>query len=141
MERRSVPNSNAFLRHLRFLAPLVLSCTLHAAQQAKPPAPNPPPTHSDSKPEATKPDVSKYAQEPIVIEDLAIKVRYESDGRGTVDYAIRERIQAESAVTSEGVLPFQYDSDPQTLQIKYVRVRKPDGSGGDNTGPPPSSEA
>jgi tetratricopeptide (TPR) repeat protein len=127
-----MPSSNGFVRHVKFLAPIVLSFSLHAAQQSKAPAPTSAPalaqSHSDFKSDVSKAEASKYAQEPIVIEDMAVKVRFESDGRGTVECAIRERVQAESAVTSEGVFPFQYDSDNQTLQIKYVRVRKPDGS-------------
>ena len=111
-------SSIAFLRRVRFLAPLFLSGILSAQQPATstPPAPRtatPAQSHSDSKP-----DTSKYSQEPIVIEEMSIKVRWESDGRGAIDETIRERIQAESAVTSEGVLPFQYDSDNQTLDIK-----------------------
>jgi len=125
-------SSIAFLRRMTFLTLLLFSVPLHAAQPPQASAPT-----AASVPEAqSKPasqstsdsDASKYSQEPVVIDDLTVKVRWESDGRGTVDYSIRERIQSESAVTSEGVLPFQYDSDNQTLEIKYVRVRKPDGS-------------
>jgi tetratricopeptide (TPR) repeat protein len=117
--------SVALVRCVKFLVPLFLSMSLQAAQQSKAPAAEAAPaqSHPDSKPE-----LSKYGQEPIVIEDLTIKIRFESDGRGVVDQTVRERIQSESALTSEGVLPFQYDSDNQTLEIKYVRIRKPDGS-------------
>lgn len=125
-------SSIAFLRRMTFLTLLLFSVPLHAAQPPQASAPT-----AASVPEAqSKPasqstsdsDASKYSQEPVVVDDLTVKVRWESDGLGTVDYSIRERIQSESAVTSEGVLPFQYDSDNQTLEIKYVRVRKPDGS-------------
>jgi tetratricopeptide (TPR) repeat protein len=131
-----MPSSHAFARRVKFLAPFVLSFSLHAAQRTKAPtlssaskpAAASAQSNSDLKPAPSKTDTSKYAQEAVVIEDIAVKVRFESDGRGSVDYAIRERIQSESAITSEGVAPFQYESDGQTLEIKYVRVRKPDGS-------------
>jgi tetratricopeptide (TPR) repeat protein len=136
MRRKGIfmPTSHAFVRHVKFLAPFVLSFSLHAAQQAKSPAspstaaPAPPQSHSDSKSDALKADISKYSQEPVVVEDLIVKIRFESDGRGYLDRTIRERIQTESAVTSEGLLPFEYASGDQSIDIKYVRVRKPDGS-------------
>src|ERR1700722_1779877 len=138
MRRKGIlmPSSHAFASRVKFLAPFVLSFSLHAAQRTKAPtlssaskpAAASAQSNSDLKPAPSKTDTSKYAQEAVVIEDIAVKVRFESDGRGSVDYAIRERIQSESAITSEGVAPFQYESDGQTLEIKYVRVRKPDGS-------------
>ena len=69
-----------------------------------------------------------YSQESAVIEDATIRVRLENDGRGTIERSVREKIQAESAVRSEGLLLFPYLAGDESLDIKYVRVRKPDGS-------------
>ncbi len=122
-----MPISPAFVSRA-ILVSLLLSSSLDAAQQSKPPSPAPSTNPSpDSKSDASKTD-AKYSQEPIVVEDLAVKVHFESDGRGTIDRAFRERLQTESAVTSEGLLAFPYDSDGQTLDLKYVRVHKPDGT-------------
>jgi tetratricopeptide (TPR) repeat protein len=69
-----------------------------------------------------------YSQESVVIDDVTVKVRLENDGRGTVERSVREKIQAESAVRSEGLLLFPYLVGDESLDIKYIRVRKPDGS-------------
>jgi tetratricopeptide (TPR) repeat protein len=124
-----MPRSIAFARRVTFLAPLFLSLSLHAAQQpnAPSPAPTPPQPKPDSKSEP-KLDTSKHSQEPIVIEDVIVKVRCESDGRVTLDRAARVRIQSESAVNSEGIPTFPYSVGDETLDLRYVRVRKPDGS-------------
>ncbi|MBV9886467.1 MAG: DUF3857 domain-containing protein [Acidobacteria bacterium] len=123
-----MPISSSFVSRA-ILASLLLASSLHAARQSKSPAPAPStnPSHPDSKSDASKPD-TKYSQEPIVVEDLAVRVRFDSDGHGTIDRVFRERLQSESAVTSEGLLAFPYDSDGQTLELKYVRVHKPDGT-------------
>jgi tetratricopeptide (TPR) repeat protein len=128
MESRPMPCSTAFCRRVKFLAPLVLSFSLHASQQTNTPAPAAATAAAANAQPQLNPGASQYSQEPVVVEDLIVKVRFESDGRGTIERTIRERIQTDSAVTSEGLLPFAYDSGDQTLDIKYVRVRKPDGS-------------
>jgi tetratricopeptide (TPR) repeat protein len=121
-----MPISIAFVSRV-ILASLLLSFSL--AAQSKPPEPTPTtnPSRPDSKSDASKPD-AKYSQESIVVENLTVKAHFDSDGRGTIDRTFRERLQTESAVTSEGLLAFPYDSDGQTLEMKYVRVRKPDGT-------------
>jgi tetratricopeptide (TPR) repeat protein len=121
-----MPSSNAFLHRAKFLAPLLLSVTLHAQQPtASLPTPTPAITQSHSDP---KPNPSNYSDEPIVIEDVTVRVRCESDGRVTLDRAARVRIQSEAAVTSEGIPTFPYSIGSETLDLKYVRVRKPDGA-------------
>jgi hypothetical protein len=59
----------------------------------------------------------------VVIEGATIKVRLENDGRETIERSVREKIQAESAVRSEGLLLFPYLAGDESLDIKYVRVR------------------
>jgi Tfp pilus assembly protein PilF len=77
---------------------------------------------------APKADSSSFPQEAGVVEDLETKARFENDGTVTYDRYVRVRIQAESAVTANGLLAFSYLAGDESLEINYVRVRKPDGS-------------
>jgi hypothetical protein len=78
-----------------------------------------------TSPDAEKPD---YASEPYVIEQLRTSVRYEADGRGQREQILNVRIQSESAVREFGLLVFPFMASFESLDIVYVRVRKPDGS-------------
>jgi len=104
------------LRRVKFLAPVLFCFSLPAAQQSTAPSKPGPEFKLDT------------SQEAVVVEDLTVKVHFESDGRGTVDRFFREKIQAESAVTSEGLLVLPYASTSESVEIKFVRVRKPDGT-------------
>lgn len=57
-----------------------------------------------------------------------MKVRFEKDGKGSRDLEYRVKIQSESTVREFGVLIYPYAASFESLDIKYVRVRKPDGS-------------
>jgi tetratricopeptide (TPR) repeat protein len=72
--------------------------------------------------------VRSFPDEAAVIEDLSVKVRFENDGKGTVSSTVRGRIQSEAAVQQSGLVVLPYASAVETLDIKYVRVRKPDGT-------------
>lgn len=69
-----------------------------------------------------------YAKEPYVYELVKTTVRFEPDGKGHRDLIFRVRIQSESAVHEFGLLAYSFASRFESLEVVYVRVRKPDGT-------------
>ena len=69
-----------------------------------------------------------YSKEPYVLEMREDRVRFEADGRGQREHSFRARIQSESAIHEFGLLVYSYASSFETLDVVYVRVRKPDGT-------------
>jgi TonB family protein len=69
-----------------------------------------------------------YSKEPYVFELIETHVRFEADGTGQRDMTLRTRIQSESAVHEFGLLAYPYASSFESLDVIYVRVRKPDGT-------------
>lgn len=98
---------------------LSLSVPVLAAAQTGPSA-------NDSR--ATLAQEENHAKEPYVFELIQTTVRFEADGRGQRDLTIRVRIQSESAVREFGLLAYQFSSSFESLDVTYVRVKKPDGS-------------
>src|SRR5947209_3030971 len=74
------------------------------------------------------PSDESRAKEPYVIELLENKVRFERDGKGFRDFAVRIKIKSESAVRDLGNIAYPFASSFESLDIRYVRVRKPDGT-------------
>lgn len=84
-----------------------------------------------STPAATageKADVSSYSQEPFLIEQYFATMRYENDGTDEQDTAVRIRVQSEAGVQQLGELTFCYNSADEQMDVRFVRVRKEDGS-------------
>ena len=77
------------------------------------------------KPTPTKPD---YSKEAFVDEDDTSKLSFENDGTCMRETSTRIRIQSDAGVQHFGVLTFPYQSANETMEIEYVRVRKPDGT-------------
>ena len=77
-----------------------------------------------------KPDTPKadQSQEAFVIEQFFRKERFENDGTSSKEDLARVRIQSEAGVQQYGLRTFSYAGGTGTFEIKYVRVRKPDGS-------------
>ncbi|HZW92208.1 MAG TPA: DUF3857 domain-containing protein [Candidatus Eremiobacteraceae bacterium] len=69
-----------------------------------------------------------YSQEASVIEQLSTKVAFDNDGNLTREQTSRVRVQTDAGVQQWGLLNFPYQSATQTVEIDYVRVRKPDGT-------------
>jgi Domain of Unknown Function with PDB structure (DUF3857) len=78
-----------------------------------------------SKSLATKPD---YSAEAFITEQDATKIAFENDGSYRRESTIRIRIQAVAGLQRFGVLTLQYQKSTETLDVDYVRVRKPDAS-------------
>lgn len=114
-------------------ASLLVLCLLSpgfadTANQAKAPAKNAPkraPRPSEPKNQDKPPD---YSQEAAVLEQYHTSMRYENDGSGQRELTARAKVQSEAGVERFGQLVIGYNSENERVDIKYVRVRKPDGS-------------
>jgi hypothetical protein len=73
-------------------------------------------------------DTLSFPKEATVIEDLQVKARFENDGKAVYETLLRAKIQSESAVRDNGLIAFSYFASNESFAIKYVRVRKPDGT-------------
>jgi Tfp pilus assembly protein PilF len=71
---------------------------------------------------------SSFSNESFVVQSLQTEIRFESDGTGSREMVARVHIQAEAALRSFGLLAFSYDHSSESLDILYVRCRKPDGT-------------
>jgi hypothetical protein len=77
-----------------------------------------------SSPSAAKADTSAEA---IVFERIHNLVRFEDDGTGMRDTTAVIHVQSQAGVQELGQLIFGYSSATESLQVDYVRVRKPSG--------------
>lgn len=73
----------------------------------------------------TTPD---FSQEPYVIEQFHTRVRFENDSSGERSVTMRVRVQSEAGVQQLGELVFGYSASNEEMNVRYVRVRKPDGT-------------
>ena len=94
---------------------LCLSLTLVSIAQTTPPKP------------ATQPASQDTSQEAVVIDLLANHLRFEADGTGEHVVKTVIRVQSEAAVQEFGQLIFGYNAGSETMDVDYVRVRKPNG--------------
>ena len=73
------------------------------------------------------PSRSDTSQEAVVFDLISNHVRYENDGTGVRVTQAVIRIQSEAAVQAYGQLVFGYNSGFESIDVDYVRVRKPGG--------------
>src|SRR5271156_3427407 len=117
-------------RMKRFCLSLGLLCisliarTTSAQQTATPEGSH----HSDESSTARKPGASNYSQEPFVIEQYYTTARFENDGTSQRDLAVRIRVQSDAGVQQLGELVFGYNSGNEQMEVRSVRVHKPDGA-------------
>ncbi len=76
-------------------------------------------------PVPAKPD---YSGEPLVIEHELTTFRYNADGSGEHTLRAVLHLQSDAAVRQYGVLSFPYSADNESVELRSIRVRKPDGS-------------
>lgn len=95
-----------------------------SAGTASPPPPKTPAAAQSASP-AAKPD---YSKEPFVEEDYSLKIAFQNDGTSTRVLYYRYRIQSDAGVQHNSVITIPYESATQTVDIDYIRVRKPDGT-------------
>jgi tetratricopeptide (TPR) repeat protein/transglutaminase-like putative cysteine protease len=89
-----------------------------AQDQAKAPAPT-----AKAEPPAD------YTDEATVVEKLRREFRWNADGTGTSTVTARIRVQTQAGVQQLGQLVWGYNSANEKLDIKYLKVSNPDGSG------------
>ncbi|MBZ5511934.1 MAG: DUF3857 domain-containing protein [Acidobacteriia bacterium] len=81
-----------------------------------------------TKPSTTASAGPDYSQEPSIAESIVSRFAFEDDGTGTQESTVRLRIQTGAGVQQWGLLSFAYLKANDTVEIAYVRVRKPDGT-------------
>jgi Domain of Unknown Function with PDB structure (DUF3857) len=69
-----------------------------------------------------------FSQEPFVYEYIHASMRYENDGSGTREVRARLRVQTPAGLNSAGQLIFQYNALDEQVEIRSIRVLKPDGA-------------
>jgi len=69
-----------------------------------------------------------YSKDAVIFEHYSTKVVYQADATGTREITAVVRMQAEAGVHNFAVLTFPYASTNESVDVEYVRVRKPDGS-------------
>ena len=102
----------------------VLARTMKAQQE---PAANGAPQSADSS-AAQKPIAANYSQEPFVIEQYYTTARFGNDGTSQRDLAVRIHVQSDAGVQQLGELVFGYNSGNEQMEVRTVRVHKPDGT-------------
>ena len=114
----------------RFCIGLGLLCisliphTIGAQQAATPEGSH----HSDESAAVRKSGASNYSQEPFVIEQYYTTARFENDGTSQRDLAVRIHVQSDAGVQQLGELVFGYNSGNEQMEVRSVRVHKPDGT-------------
>src|SRR5579884_4068991 len=111
------------------LASLLIPATAFA-QAEKPPAPGSNASVAEQKPVTRRGGAgfSDDSQEAIVVEQFTSHASFNADGTGTREVTAVVRVQAEAGVQNFGVLTFTYTASSQTVEVDYVRVRRPDGT-------------
>jgi tetratricopeptide (TPR) repeat protein/transglutaminase-like putative cysteine protease len=103
---------------------------ISVGQEERPsPTPNAGTTEkTDDKPSSAVAAKADYSKEPVVVEKLQVRCRFENDGTGRKEQVVRARVQSEAALQQWGQLRFGYNSASERFEIPYVRVIKQDGS-------------
>ena len=95
-------------------------------------APFPVPAQSSAAPAAGDKSGSKasadFSREPAVFDYVHVTMRYEDSGSGTREIRSRIRVQTPAGLTVAGQLVFEYNAADEQVEIRSVRVLKPDGS-------------
>ncbi len=79
-------------------------------------------------PPARAADNGDHPQAASVIEEMSSKISFDNDGNDTREQTTRVRVQTDGGVQQWGLLNLPFQSATQTVDVDYVRVRKPDGS-------------
>lgn len=82
---------------------------------------------SESKPPISTEKPPDHSREPFVIEQYFTSVRFENDGTGERDIAVKARIQTDAGAQQLSQIVFPYNSTSEQIDVRYLRVEKPDG--------------
>lgn len=69
-----------------------------------------------------------FSHEPIIYEFVRANMRYERDGTGVRDMTIHIRVQTAAGLPRVGQLVLDYNAANEKIEIRSVKVIKPDGS-------------
>jgi tetratricopeptide (TPR) repeat protein/transglutaminase-like putative cysteine protease len=81
----------------------------------------------ESKPRISTEKPPDHSREPFVIEQYFTTARFENDGTGERDIAVKARVQTEAGAQQLSQIVFPYNSASEQIDVRYVRVRKVDG--------------
>lgn len=123
-ERKRTSAMQLFL----YLSALLLFATPRIGARQSTAAPPSPQKAAPAATSTTAPAKPDYSKEPFVEEDDSEKIAFQSDGTSTREMYFRVRIQSDAGVQKYSVITFPYESATQTVDIDYVRVRKPDNT-------------
>ena len=112
--------------HFRQVTAIVLWFFYFSGQASGARDPGQAPPAQSTSPNSTATD--QFSEAPYVFDFIEKRVRLEADGRGQRDTTFRVRIQSESAVREFGLIVYPYASSFESLEVDYVRVKKPDGT-------------
>jgi tetratricopeptide (TPR) repeat protein/transglutaminase-like putative cysteine protease len=76
---------------------------------------------------AKTPSPADYSKEPFIFEEVRTKVAFNDDGTFEQEELGRIRIQSQAGLQGYGTLRVPYASSFSTVEIRYVKVTKPDG--------------
>src|SRR5579863_5658419 len=68
-----------------------------------------------------------YSKEPFVVEQYSTTVRFENDGTSKREVAARVRVQTDTGAQQLRDIVFDFDSASERVDVRSVRVQKPDG--------------
>ena len=74
------------------------------------------------------PRAADQSAQPIIIEQLYQRLRFESDGTGWRELSVRLVVQTEAGVQQAGQLAYGYNSANESLTVDSVRIHKASGS-------------
>lgn len=93
-------------------------------------SPSTTPPAQQTAPSPTQPTVPPpvdQSKEPYIYESVRGTMRFEKSGTGSVETSARILVQSFAGVQRMGQLIFEYASDNEKLDIRSVKVTKPDG--------------
>jgi tetratricopeptide (TPR) repeat protein/transglutaminase-like putative cysteine protease len=69
-----------------------------------------------------------YSREPAVYEYIHHNLRYENNGAGTLELHGKILVQTSAGLAKAGQLVFDYNAANEQIEIRSVRIEKPDGA-------------
>jgi tetratricopeptide (TPR) repeat protein/transglutaminase-like putative cysteine protease len=69
-----------------------------------------------------------FSREPFVIERYVTIARFENDGTSEEDLRVRVRVESDAGVESWSALAIGYNAATEAVEVRYVRLEKPDGT-------------
>jgi tetratricopeptide (TPR) repeat protein/transglutaminase-like putative cysteine protease len=110
----------------RCLAALLFAILFSSNVSGQPQSTAAPPVREHLQNDKTPPP--DFSQEPLIIEKYLLSARFENDGSGERTLSSRIKVQSDAGVQQLDELIFAYNSASEKMDVRFVRVLKPDGS-------------